>query len=101
MTFRDLFESYLIERIAAGGEAQRIIRLVNAYQGTGGGARAEQFEAWRDNERFRCERCRFDFSGAVDKGDERDDVECIRCRTGFRMGVEPVPGFYRTLVRNL
>ncbi len=99
MTFRELYESSLLERIAAGGDARNIVRLVNAYQGTDIVARIEEFEAWRESERFRCERCKFDFSGAVDKGDEWGDVLCIRCRTGFRMGVEPMPGWNRTWSR--
>ncbi len=33
MTYRELFESDLRERIMAGGEVERMVRLVNAYQG--------------------------------------------------------------------
>lgn len=99
MTYRELFESSLTERIEAGGDAQEIVNLVNAYQGTDSAARSAVFREWLEGERFLCGQCEMQFSGRGYKVEERDMVFCVWCLKGYRLGEEPVPGFRRALVR--
>lgn len=100
MIYRELFNSSLRERIAAGGEIHEMVRLVNAYQGSDVHARSEEFAAWLENNRHDCDRCGSAFSVGSPTPSENDDPLCTACAIGyFFRSTEPMPGWSRTWSR--
>jgi hypothetical protein len=100
MTYRELFELALKERITAGGEIGQMVRLVNAYQGSDVLARMEEFSIWLENDRFDCGRCGSAFWAASTTHSESDEVLCASCHLGyFIRTAEPMPGWNRTWSR--
>lgn len=99
MTYRELFESDLRERIMAGGNVELMVRLVNAYQGSELRTRRDEFATWLGTSRFECSRCRSGFA-ADDTAHEEDDVLCTWCSHGYlNPRAEVMPGWQRTWSR--
>lgn len=101
-THKERFEAYLKERISAGGEADRIISLANAYQGADSAARSREFAVWLGSDRIDCDRCKNPFRAASETRGEDDEVLCQWCslgRLGLSLAAEPMPGWQRTWSR--
>lgn len=98
MTYRERFNQALEEQIAAGGDAPRMVTLVNVYQGTDATARHFAFREWLEGASLVCGRCFMPVGAAVGEADEDAEVLCSWCRHGFAER-EPVPGWKRTWAR--
>jgi len=100
MTYRDLFEAALRERIAAGGRPQDIERLVNACEGRDSFARMQEFSRWVENDPFDCRRCGAPFWVTGVTHGEDDEVLCGWCRLTYpAVTAEPMPGWRLTWSR--
>ncbi len=99
-TYGELFDRFLHEAIAAGGEVARVCQLAVSLLRTDPAVRVAVFEDWLAGEQFRCEQCRVAFA-ARERGIQEDaEVRCDWCRHGgFATNREPVPGYLRTFVR--
>jgi hypothetical protein len=99
-TFRELFETWLEESIAAGGEIRRMVALVNIYQGADPTGRHAEFRDWLAETSLLCGRCQQPSKPMRAECEEDDPVLCDWCwRGGPILGLEPVPGYRRVFAR--
>jgi len=97
MTYRDLFEAALRERIAAGGDPSEIARLMGLCEGRDAFARMQEFARWLENDPFNCGRCGAAFWAASVPHGEDDEALCQWCRLTYpAVTFEPVPGWALT-----
>ena len=56
-TYGDLFQRHLMNQIKAGSEVDKMVTLVNMWQGNDPAAWQSEFEDWVHHESFLCENC--------------------------------------------
>lgn len=98
-SYGERFEEYLHDAISAGGEVDRISTLAVARLRLDMSVRESVFRQWVGEERFACGRCGTDFSAFDHSVGEDDEIECVWCLKGYRVGAPPVPG-WRTAARS-
>jgi hypothetical protein len=80
VTYRELFNDWLVERISAGGDVGTIVMLVNVYQSQDSVARHYEFIDWLNAEPFSCALCKRIFKVTDNEIEENHHVLCPKCR---------------------